>query len=390
MGRTLTILLFWVAVIWLGYVYFGYPVALKLWSVLRPVHPRIDESFLPSVSVLISARNEEKDIGWKVRETLDWNYPTGLLQVLVASDASEDRTDEILRGIKDSRLIFVRMEKRSGKNAALNRLAKSAQGELLFFTDANSHIAPECLRKIVRHFADPRVGCVTGETHLVPEVEHSVIERGGAAYGGYESTIKRLESRIGLVLACDGAIFAIRRSLFTTLVPELANDLELPLKISDAGYWVRHEPEAVVLERDTSSPWESFKQRRRISAQGALAMWRLRSSLGGLRGWQFISRKFLRWLTLIPLALLLFSSVMLARRPLFGVFVGLQTIFYISALAGLILAILGRSGGRLVSVPLYVLLGGASTLVGVVDACRGRGFAVWEIPTLSRGGKVTT
>jgi len=364
-------------------------VALKLWSVLRPVRPTVEEGFLPSVSVLVSARNEERDIGWKVAETLAWNYPADLLQVLVASDASEDRTDEILRSVKDIRLTFVRMEKRSGKNAALNRLAQLAQGDLLFFTDANSHIAPQCLRKMVRHFADPRVGCVTGETHLVPEVDHSVIEGGGGAYGGYESIVKRLESRVGSVLTCDGAIFAIRRSLFTPLVPELANDLELPLKIGAAGYWVLHDPEAVVLERDTSSPWESFNQRRRISAQGALAMWRLRSSLSGLRAWQFTSRKFLRWLTLVPLAIVLLCSVMLATRPFFAVTLGLQAIFYIAALAGLVLAMSGKSGSRFVSVPLYIVLGGASTLAGVIDACRGRGFAVWDIPALSRGRNVS-
>ena len=383
-------MLFAIAVVWLGYVYVGYFVILKLLSVLRPVKPEIDEGLVPGVSVLISARNEEKDIGWKALETLDWDYPKDRLEVLIASDASEDRTDEILQQMKDPRLIFVRMEKRSGKNLALNRLAQLAKGELLFFTDANSHIAPGCLRKLVRHFADPRVGCVTGETHLVPEIEHSVIEGGAGAYGGYESAIKRLESRIGSVLACDGAIFAMRRSLFGPLVAELANDLELPLKIAAAGYWVLLEPEALVLERDTSSPRESFKQRRRISAQGALAMWRLRSTLGGLRGWQFVSRKFLRWLTLIPMALALLASAMLARDPFFAAILGFQVIFYAAAFAGLILAASGRSGGRLVSVPLYVLLGGASTLAGVIDACRGRGFAVWEIPTLSRGGKVAT
>jgi cellulose synthase/poly-beta-1,6-N-acetylglucosamine synthase-like glycosyltransferase len=371
-------------------VYFGYLVALKLLSLLRPVRPVIDEDFLPAVSVLISARNEEKDIGWKVQETLDWSYPNDRLQVLVASDASEDGTDDMLQQIKDPRLMWMRLEKRSGKNLALNRLAQLAQGELLFFTDANSHIAPGCLRRLVRHFADPRVGCVTGETHLVPEVEHSVIEGGSGAYGGYESAIKRLESKIGSVLACDGAIFAIRRSLFAPLMPELANDLELPLKIGAAGYWVRHEPEAIVLERDTSSLWESFEQRRRISAQGALAMWRLRNMLGPLRGWQFISRKFLRWLTLLPLAMVLISTAVLAGNHLFAVALAFQLIFYAAALAGLILALSGRSGSRLVSVPLYILLGGASTLVGLVDACRGRGFAVWEIPTLSRRGKVRT
>ncbi|HEV2178529.1 MAG TPA: glycosyltransferase family 2 protein [Terriglobia bacterium] len=377
--------LFWMAAVWLGYTYLGYPLVLRLLSWVRPVHPVIREDYLPGVSVLVAARNEEKDIGWKVNETLQWDYPKELLSVRVASDASEDLTDEILKGIKDPRMTFVRMERRSGKNAALNRLAQAAPGELLFFTDANSHIPPHCLRKVVRHFADPRVGCVTGDTHSAEDSSDSVIEEGAGAYGGYESRIRGLESRIGSVLVCDGAIFCVRRSLYAPLLPELANDLELPLRIGAAGYWVRHEPEAQVFEKDTVSPWESFEQRRRISAQGMLGMWKLRSTLGGLRGWQFVSRKFLRWLTLVPLALLLVSSASLAATPLFALALAIQLVFYGMALAGLLIAAAGRSSNRWVSVPFYVVLGSASTLAGVFDACRGRRFAVWEIASLSRG-----
>lgn len=378
-------LLFWTAVVWLGYTYVGYPLVLKLLSWVRSVDPVIREDYLPSVSVLIAARNEEKDIGWKVNETLQWDYPKELLSVWAASDASEDLTDEILKGITDPRLTFMRMERRSGKNAALNRLAQATKAELLFFTDANSHIPPYCLRKAVRHFADTRVGCVTGDTHSIDGSPDSVIENGASAYGGYESRIRGLESRIGSVLVCDGAIFCVRRSLYAPLLPELANDLELPLRIGAAGYWVRHEPEAQVFEKDTASPWESFQQRRRISAQGMLGMWTLRSTLGGLRGWQFVSRKFLRWLTLIPLALLLVSSASLAGAPLFALALAVQLVFYGMALAGLMIAVAGRGGNRWLSIPFYVVLGSASTLAGVFDTCRGRRFAVWEVASLSRG-----
>ncbi len=156
-------LLFWIGVGWLVYVHVGYPVLVALLRFVRQVRPAIREDFLPTVSVLIAARNEEKDIGWKVQETLGWNYPADRLEVLVASDASEDRTDQILGTINDARLRFVRMESRGGKNVALNRLAQLARGDLLFFTDANCHIDAGCLRKIVRHFADERVACVTAE-----------------------------------------------------------------------------------------------------------------------------------------------------------------------------------------------------------------------------------
>ena len=377
---------FALAVVWLGYVYFDYAVLLKILTGFRRVETRSDPDYQPAVSVLISARNEEKDIAWKVSETLRWDYPSERLELLVASDASDDRTDEILKSIHDPRLKFIRLERRCGKGAALNRLAELAAGEILFFTDANTHVGADCLRKLVRHFADPRVGCVTGET--VYGREHQpVIESGTGVYLGYESRVKQLESELGSVLACDGAIFSVRRSLYRPVLPDLANDLELPLRIGHAGYRVLLEPEARVMERETSSPWESFKQRRRISAQGMLAFWKLRHTLTGLRGWQFVSRKLLRWLTLIPLLLLLVSTAALAPSPLLAAFLALQGVFYLLALAGFLAALAGRTGSRLIAVPFFILLGSFSTLCGVIDACRGRRFAVWETPALSRGGE---
>jgi cellulose synthase/poly-beta-1,6-N-acetylglucosamine synthase-like glycosyltransferase len=377
-------LLFWIGVAWLGYVYAGYPFILAVLALVRRVRPVMRDDAWSTVSVLIAAHNEERDIGWKVEETLRWDYPSDRLEVLVASDASEDRTDEIVQRIKDPRLTFVRMEKRGGKNRALNRLVQRAQGEVLFFTDANAHIGADCLRRLVRHFADARVGCVTGDTHFWHD-DGAVVSKGAGVYSGYESTLRHLESEIGSVLACDGAIFCIRRSLFVPLYPELANDLELPLRVGHAGYWTRHEPGAKVLEKDTRSPWESFRQRRRISGQGMLAMWKLRRVFSRLSGWQFLSRKLLRWLTLVPLALVTASALALSGKPVYAAISVLLVAFYGLALVGLVLALSDRSAGRLVCVPFYVLLGSLSTFAGVVDACLGRRFAVWEIPKLSRG-----
>jgi poly-beta-1,6-N-acetyl-D-glucosamine synthase len=173
--------------------------------------------------------------------------------------------------------------------------------------------------------------------------------------------------------------------LFQAMSPELANDLELPMRIGHAGYWVLQESTAKALEKETSSLRQEFAQRRRICAQGFLAMWKLRRTLQGLRGWQFVSHKFFRWLTMIPLVLLLVSSAALAGEHVFALLLSLQLLFYLLALAGLPLKLVGRRVNRVVSGPLFILLGSAAALAGVVDACLGKRFAVWEIPTLSRG-----
>jgi cellulose synthase/poly-beta-1,6-N-acetylglucosamine synthase-like glycosyltransferase len=377
--------IFWIAVGLLVYTYAGYPLLLSLITLIVRIRPLPRDDYLPTVSVLISARNEQKDIGWKVAETVGWNYPPDNLEVLVASDASEDRTDEIVAGIQDPRLTLIRMEHRSGKGRALNRLAQRARGDVLFFTDANAHIPSDCLRRMVRHLADPRVGCVTGGTRFDRGADSNTIESGAGAYLGYESLINRLEDRLGSVLACDGAIFCIRRSLFVPVLPELANDLELPLRIRHAGYWTRYEPQAFVLERETESPLQEFARRRRIAAQGVLALWKLRETLGTWGGWQLFSHKILRYLTPVPFFLLLASTVSMVARPLFAVLLGLQIIFYALAACGFISTLRRKTAGPVFSIPFYIVFGSLGSFVGILDACRGRRFDVWEIATLSRG-----
>lgn len=382
---TFEIAAFSAGVTWFAYVYAGYPLLLGFLALTRPVRCVRRDDFEPFVSVLISARNEEADIGWKISETLAWNYPRDRLQVLVGSDASEDGTDTIVRSISDPRVRLVRMDRRSGKGRVLNRLVRDAVGDMLFFTDANSHVGPDCLHQMVRHFADPKVGCVTGHSYAGLKEGSPVAETGTAVYWGHELLIKYLDDKFGAVLACDGAIFSIRRSLYTEVSPELANDLELPLKIYHAGYRVCFEPNARVMERDTISPSQEFARRRRICAQGALAMVRLRQTLRGLRAVQFLSHKVLRWLTIIPLTLLLLSSAAMMNQPFFATVFALQVAFYAAALAGSIQAARSASVSRLLSVPVYVVVNSIGAFTGVCDAIIGRRFDIWQSPTLTRG-----
>jgi cellulose synthase/poly-beta-1,6-N-acetylglucosamine synthase-like glycosyltransferase len=371
---------------WLVYVYAGYPLILAILARWQGVRLLVSsEEYLPSVSVLLAARNEEQDIGWKIDETLEWDYPRDQLEVLVASDASDDRTDEIVAGF-GPRLTFIRMERRGGKVRALNRLAKIARGEILFFTDANAHIGRAALRLLVRHFTDARVGCVTGSSRSLHEGEGQRVAPTAGLYRRYESMLRRLESAIGSVLVCDGAIFCMRAAQYQPLSPELANDLETPMRMAAAGWQVIYEPQALVLERDSSSSLEELKRQRRMCAQGMAAMFALRGVFGGLRGWQFVSHKLLRWLSLIPMAAVLGSSAVLAGdSAFFAAALMLQAIFYGIGAIGLLMTVTGREVARVASVPFYVMLGLVAAQIGVIDALMGRRFDVWESPALSRG-----
>jgi cellulose synthase/poly-beta-1,6-N-acetylglucosamine synthase-like glycosyltransferase len=376
-----------IGIVWLVYVFAGYPLLLAIVARIRRIRPQSSDDFLPPVSVLISARNEEKDIAWKVRETLDWDYPPDRLDIWIASDASEDGTDEILRNIKDPRVHFVRMEQRGGKSRALNRMTQLAQGSLFFFSDANSHIDRACLRRVVRHFTDPKVGCVTGNSNTgVGRASHS---SGTEVYWGHELLIRHLENRFGSVLVCDGAIFCVRAALYQPCIPELANDLDLPLRIAHAGYWILHEPKAQVKEKDTNSPWEELSRRRRICAQGALGMWKLRHTLHGVRAWQFISHKCMRWLLAIPVSFLLLSSYLLAARPIFAILFIAQLAFWGIAVISLGLASLGKKLPRIIRALAYFFVSILGAFLGVIESLFGSRFAVWESPALSRGDEGT-
>jgi cellulose synthase/poly-beta-1,6-N-acetylglucosamine synthase-like glycosyltransferase len=377
---------FWISAGCLAYIYAGYP--LFLWSIgaFRRVRFRRDYDHLPGISVLISARNEEKDIAWKVAETLAWDYPRDRLEVLVASDASEDRTEEILRSIPDSRLRWIANRRRLGKNLSLNKLCALASGELLFFTDANSHIPRNSLHSITRYFADCRVGCVTSCERPECAAGDGGMSHGGGLYQRYESWLNSLEHRIGSVLTCDGSIFCIRRDLFTPLDPDLANDLELPIRIGALGYATLYEASACSIERATTSAREEFRRRRRICAQGFLGAWRLRGVLRGVRAWQFVSRKLLRWFALIPIVLVTVSCICLAGRSRFyEALLVPQLCFYGFALAGWWSNEFRRRTSSLTSIPFFFLLVHGAALLGILQTCWGRRFSLWESAALTRG-----
>jgi hypothetical protein len=191
-------------------------------------------------------------------------------------------------------------------------------------------------------------------------------------------------------MVCDGAIFCIRKRLFWPLTPTIANDLELPMRIYHSGYMNLFEPGGVVVERDTSSLNEEFARRRRITAQGMLGMWELRHTLAGMRGWQFVSHKVMRYLTLLPLILMVAGAMMGPRTALWNVLLAVQGIAYCLAAGVAVLTARGYVVGKLLSVPFYVVFGCVGAMIGIADWARGKRYDIWETAMLSRGPAAVT
>jgi len=187
-------IIFWTAVVAIAYTYAGYPLLLMLLSKLRgkPVQRR---EVTPPVTVIIAAYNEERDLARKLENTLAVDYPKEKLEILVTSDCSSDRTDDIVRSFADRGVRLHRQEERLGKTAAQNAAVEKANGEVLLFSDATTHYEPDVLRRLVPSFADDTVGCVTGNVIYSHDADSSV-SHGTRSYWNYEFLLKKHESAI--------------------------------------------------------------------------------------------------------------------------------------------------------------------------------------------------
>jgi len=376
---------FWVLAGFVFHVYFGYPALLWLIQIVRRLRPAVVGEVQPSVTLLISAHNEEASIGEKLRNSLQIDYPPEQLEILVVSDASSDRTDEIVAGFPSDRVLLLRMPDRGGKTAGLNRAVRDARGEVLVFSDANALYFPESIRRLVRNFADERVGAVVGESTYVEA--NGEAERNEGLYWRYEVAIKRLESSVGSVVGGDGAIYAIRRGLYRDMRPDALSDFVNPLQIVDQGYRVVYEPEARSYERAGGDFGREFRRKVRIVNRAWRATWSMPHMLNPLRtgffAFELISHKLLRWL--VPAFLVALFLLNVALQPEGGVYVALlalQAAFYVLALAGWALRHRERLPKAL-SIPFFFCLVNVACALGILDAWRGKTYTTW---TTARAG----
>jgi len=365
----------------LVYVYLGYPLAVLALAAVRRRRVRADDRPL-SVSVLTSARNEAACIAETVRNKLASDYPADLLEIIVVSDASDDGTDEILAGLaaEDPRVRWIRQDPRAGKTAALNRAAAEARGEILVFSDANSLYASDALRRLVAPFADPEGGYVTGRmVYRAPD--GSLTGEGCSAYMRYENALRRWETGVGSVVGVDGGIDAVRRENYVAMRPDQQPDFVLPLSVVEQGKRVVHAPDALLYEDALADSGDEFRMRVRVTLRAWHALCDKAALFDprrtGLFAWQLFSHKALRYLAPVFQALALATNLALAgRAPVWNVLLGLQGLFYATALLGLVTG--GRGVPGAVVFPYYLCLLNSAAGVALLKFLRGERQVVWN------------
>ena len=357
------------------YPYLGYPIVLEILGRRNTIIKENKGGFYPSVTVFIPAYNEAKVIKTKIKNSLALDYPRDKLEIIVASDGSTDNTENIVRDFSAAGVILFKSAMRKGKNFIINEFIPKCNGEIIIFTDANCLYKEDAVKKLIRNFSDENVGCVVGNLRYIDE--KTLVGKGEGFYFRYESMIKKLESRYGTLVAANGSIYAIRKSLFVTLDLDVANDLAHPIQIADKGYKIVFEPEAIAYEKATSSFVEEFSRRSRIVTRGLTAFiryWRDYHMLKGMWGFCFISHKFIRWFIPFFLIMILLLNFFL-YSSFFRVTLYSQLVFYSIGFIGIF------SNGRLgkfFSIPLYFCLINLAALVGILKYFSGKREAIWN------------
>jgi cellulose synthase/poly-beta-1,6-N-acetylglucosamine synthase-like glycosyltransferase len=372
--------IFWSSAAALFYTYAGYPLVLGLVSALRPQKVRRGE-FAPTVSIIITAYNEERDLAAKLENTLVLDYPRELLEIIVASDCSTDRTDQIAREFAGRGVRLHRQSERLGKTAAQNAAVEQAHGEIILFSDATSLYQPNAVRAMMPSFADSTVGCVAGRLEYV-DGSDSRVGRGARSYWSYETFLKRHESRVGSLIGASGCLYAVRRSAYVPLYHEACSDFIIATKMVEQNLRAVYEPNAVCTEQTNRQKDKELKMRVRIIAQTFTDLWRHRAMLNparsGFYGVQLLSHKVMRYLVPFFLMGLFVASAVLAPGSLaYRLIFAMQAAGYACpALAWLLDRVGIRS--RLLALPQYFMLANLASLIACYQFLRGERYARWE------------
>jgi cellulose synthase/poly-beta-1,6-N-acetylglucosamine synthase-like glycosyltransferase len=357
-------ILFWSSLGALAWTQGGYPVAAAALARLRgrPVRKRDIE---PAVSLIVAAHNEEDVIERRLENLLALDYPPDKLELVVASDASTDRTHELVDAVAagDRRVRLLECP-RGGKVAAQNRAVRATTGEILAFSDANAQWKPDALRKLVRNFADPEVAYVCGG-HFYEAADGTNRE---GVYWRFEAWLRRSESRLGSITGGIGPIYAVRREDYIEVDPRFGHDLALPYLMVQRGRRAVFEPEAVAWEKPSRDIEDEYRRKVRMFEHCWLIVLRGRMlrRLGPTYLLEVLSHRHLRYGSGLLHLILLGSSIALAGAgPVYQIVLGTQLAFLGAAAAGVGLA------------RYYVLVTWA-TVVSLVNYLRTGVPPVWE------------
>lgn len=334
----------------------------------------------PTISLIIVAYNEEKVIAHKIENSLKLDYQREKLEIILVSDGSNDRTNEIVEGFASQEVRLIVLNSNQGKSTAQNQAVVEASGEIILFTDANVMLRPDAAGQIVSNFRDGKIGCVVGRVTYLNEADTSVSQSEGF-YWRYELFLRRMESKLGNFAMGSGPIMAIRRSLFKPLDPDVGEDFVLPMQTAINGYRVIYEPEAVseeILFQNT--PARMLRSKVRVISKDLRGLFLCRAILNPFRyrlyAWGLISHKLLRWLVPYFLVILFGFNLLLLGHAFYRLTLGLQIVFYVLAFAGY-LRQTNTKPPPILGIPFSFCLVNLAALVGVARFLAGKKAGRW-------------
>ncbi len=347
-------ILFWFSIGLVSYTYVGYCIVAWLLVKIRKILGKDfkkynDPKFQPKVTLVIPAYNEMSCISAKVKNTFGLDYPADLIEVLFVTEGSNDGTSEYISSLKDtySNLRMIGGDTRRGKIEAMNMAIKTITTPIVIFTDANTNLNRQVIKKIVRHFQDPIVGAVAGEKRIETEGSEAAAGAGEGLYWKYESFLKKLDTELYSVVGAAGELFAVRTHLFGEVEKDtLLDDFMVSLRIAADGYRVIYEPDAYASERPSFSIQEEMKRKIRIASGGFQSIARLGYLWNifryGLLSFQYISHRAMRWAVApfcLPLIFLLnialfFLDTRLLNQSIYQLIMLAQIAFYAMAIIG--------------------------------------------------------
>ena len=371
--------IFWMCLLVIFYVYAGYPVMLSLLAIFKKRRV-IKADITPSVSLIVAAYNEGKAIEEKIKNSMGLEYPKDKFEVIIASDCSTDMTDEIVRRYSKEGIILARLEGRRGKTAVQNQAVMRAKGEILVFSDATTIFAADCIKKIVRSFADPNVGCVGGKI---------VFKRGSGLFTGeknmqerYDEFIRAKEARIKTTFGLTGCLYAVRKNLYAPLEDDQTSDFVLPLKVIEKGFSVVCDSDAVGYEevsRDVESEFNRRVRTTRAGMKGLSAMTHmLFFSSGPFVSFGLLSHKVLRWLTpYLMLGILLINIAIFDFGFIYKLALISQALFYVLVVVGFKFERAGRKP-KIFTIPFNFAMINIAAVFGLIRFLMGRNQEIWQ------------
>lgn len=369
------------------YTYLGYGIVLFVLLQIKRLFTRkkqliLTNDELPHITLLVAAYNEEDYVAKKVENTRSLDYPSEKLHQIWVTDGSNDRTPQLLSAYSD--VTVLHKSERAGKIAAMNRAVKFVKTPIVVFSDANTLLGHESLRRIATMFANPKTGCVSGEKRIYNADQEAASAAGEGLYWKYESTLKRWDAELYSAVGAAGELFAIRTELFNEVEPDtLLDDFIISLRVAMQGYKIDYDPEAYAIESASANVTEELKRKIRIAAGGIQSVVRLYPLLNifkyGMLSFQYISHRVLRW-TVTPFALILLFVLNIALVPystFFMVVMGLQVLFYILALLGWMLES-RKMKSKVLFVPYYFFIMNYAVFMGIGRFIKKTQSVNWE------------